>query len=249
MDALGATLERKERARPCGRKKDIAFWVSRLPPPSPEHDIAELTRKYGPKERFETEAWSMGLRDKIVRSLTRVGGVEAKALAKRMARCKSGKRCGSGACPICCREFRRWWVAAVLGVLDKGDPRFQEGALIAVNLVNAQHQRAEDNLLSLDLKKLVDQYRKRLRRAGFEDLVIVGGVDFSFNTDSLGRWGDHWCAHLYILVGGIGDCREFRVRAITEGPKEAPYGTTQSTHHPRPAARSTARRRRSEERL
>ncbi|HYH37991.1 MAG TPA: hypothetical protein VD860_07195, partial [Azospirillum sp.] len=47
----------------------------------------------------------------------------------------------------------------------------------------------------------------------------------------------------------VGDCREFRVRAITEGPKEAPYGTTQSTHHPRPAARSTARRRRSEERL
>jgi hypothetical protein len=218
LDELGATLERKERARPRGRKRDVAFWVNRVPPPEPKYDIAVLTRTWEPKTRFETEAWSVRLRDTIVRSLMRLGGAGARALAKKLKRCKVGKRCGSGACPICCREFRRWWVAAVLGLLEKADPRFQNGALIAVNLVRAGHQRAEDELLSLDLKKLIDVYRKRLRRAGFGDLVIVGGVDFSFNTDSLGRWSDHWCGHLYIIVGGI-PVKDFK-KGMAEGPSE-----------------------------
>ncbi|MBP2292236.1 hypothetical protein [Azospirillum rugosum] len=216
-------------------------WADRLPLPPVQHDVAWLTKHWKPKERFETADQVRERRDKLVRLLEN-GENAARRVAKRLKRCKPQRRCGSGACPICGRRFRRWWVGEVLKLLSfteitDGD---NDAVVLSVTLVNRDHRRQAGQLHTLDLRKLIDQYRTQIKRAGLNVRFMVGAVDISFNIDGLKRWEPHWSPHLYLLVNGatskairealerhlIADDavpRPIRMRTVKNGVKAASY--------------------------
>ena len=47
-----------------------------------------------------------------------------------------------------------------------------------------------------------DALRKQLVRAHLRHLVVLGGIDFSFNEDSQERWTPHWQPHWQLAVEG-----------------------------------------------
>lgn len=178
-------------------------WADRLPLPPAQYDIARLTKNCEPKNRFETCVQVRNRREKLVRLLEN-GDKDAQRVAKRLKRCKPQRRCGSGACPVCCRKFRRWWVGEVLNLLSPthGVKGNGDAVALTITLVNREHRRAAGQLHTLDLKKLIDQYRTQFKRANLDAAVVVGAVDFSFNVDGLKRWEPHWSPHLYLIVRG-----------------------------------------------
>lgn len=73
---------------------------------------------------------------------------------------------------------------------------------VFVTVVDERHHRLPGELGTLSLEDLLDECAALMSIAGLGELVIVGGVDFSFNTDGAGRWSDHWCPHFALLVFG-----------------------------------------------
>lgn len=71
-----------------------------------------------------------------------------------------------------------------------------------VTVVDERHHRPPGELGTLSLEDLRNECAELMSIAGLGDLVIIGGIDFSFNVDSTGRWSDHWCPHFALLVLG-----------------------------------------------
>jgi hypothetical protein len=85
-------------------------WYFRVPIPDRNRDPAVLL------EGFETYAQVRDRSAKLVADLWR-GNQEERQKAYRLHLCQRNHRCGSAACPICTRRFRRWFVSRALSVL------------------------------------------------------------------------------------------------------------------------------------
>ena len=111
---------------------------------------------------------------------------------KRLPRCSPKKRCQSEACPVCRRKFRLNLVRECkrLG--------FDKMHFTRVSFVPDKMLWAPGALHQVDIKACLEALRKRLERSDLADLIIIGGLDVSFNTfgnREVGRQG-----HYYVLI-------------------------------------------------
>lgn len=160
---------------------------------------ATPNRKYDVKHRmkpFESNKRACSERDRRVKILNG-GDKQAQVLALKLEQCQKGARCGSSICSKCMKRFRRWYTGEMLrGAKGKEN-------VSTVTLVSAKHQYDSGDLVSFDMMKMIDACRSALRRKGLKHLIIMGGVDFSFNIFENDLETAFWQAHLQIVMINI----------------------------------------------
>jgi hypothetical protein len=77
--------------------------------PSPDHDAALHLPGFETQEQADEES------ARIVRILEARG---AKAAAKALRACCEDQRCGQANCPVCNRQFRRWFIAEATRLIE-----------------------------------------------------------------------------------------------------------------------------------
>lgn len=163
-------------------------WPLGMPRPAKAHDVARL------HDRFESRRDTRARRAALAATLGRGEGAH-KALSRTLGACKAGRACGSAACPVCCRRFRRWLVGEILKLHHE-----LGGNWYAVTLVSPALKREPGTLIGLDVAKTKDWLRTRIIRAGLGHLTMIGGLDISYNENGDGQWRTHWQPHFYLLV-------------------------------------------------
>ena len=125
--------------------------------------------------------------------LLEAGQPEVQRLARKLRRCKKGKRCRSWACDVCVRFGRVWYADAAADALA-GLP------LLAVTIALAGCSLPAGGLLQADTKKLKDLCRKRIDRAGLGDRLVISAVEWSANSDSAAPNEVSWFPQLHLTV-------------------------------------------------
>mgnify|MGYP006429949807 CR=1 FL=1 len=151
-------------------------------------------KKYDPKTcmaRFETFEKAKTRRLDIIKTLEK-GDTDHQQIAKRLTGCNKGNRCGSVLCPVCVRQFRRWWTTQAAEILDHSN-------LVAATVVLPRWITDFDDVEKIDPRQMKDLVRQRLKRSKLEDRVAVGGIDLSLNV-SEGQDLIVWAPHLYLLI-------------------------------------------------
>ena len=77
--------------------------------PSPERDAALHL------PGFETQEQAEGELTRLVRTLEAAGEKEA---AKALLGCRIDQPCWRAHCPVCTRQFRRWFIAAAMQLIE-----------------------------------------------------------------------------------------------------------------------------------
>jgi hypothetical protein len=136
-------------------------------------------------------------RRQLVKALRRhgKGNNAALRLAERIAACRPGRRCLSGACPECTRATQRLFVATSDRLITRS-----EISTIAVSVVFRGAGIAEGKLAQTgDPFSLVSQkLRAALRKAGVRQ--AIGGFDVSANEHADQRFASHYRPHAWIMV-------------------------------------------------
>ena len=163
------------------KRKRKAFWRRRKP--RREHDITLLkprTLKKG--KRFET--WC-DARQESERSQALLREGEAAAL---LAGCRNGERCERPFCPICARQFRRWFIGELIRVAEsQTEPIY----VLTVLLKTADRSAISE----LEFRRPSHMLRKRLQRAGLEHASVIGGVENAYRARDR-----KWVLHVNLLV-------------------------------------------------
>lgn len=145
---------------------------------------------------FETAASSQKWRQTRVEVLKR-GGNGNLMLADKLNACAESHRCGSGACPVCMRRFRRWVTGAAIVLFE--EVGWLPGGGCAITAVPTWTARPLGGLATVELHKAENRIRKTLERSPLSNQPVIGGWDYSFNEHADGEWGGHWQPHLYLL--------------------------------------------------
>lgn len=161
-----------------------AFW--RRAKPKANHDITILkprTLKKG--KRFETR---QDARNESERSQALLGEGDA---ADLLADCRNeGERCERPFCPICARQFRRWFTGELL--------RIAAGHTESTRVVTILLETADrDAILDLDFRRHKHMLRKRLQRAGLETAIVIGGVENAYRAQDR-----QWVLHVNLVIMG-----------------------------------------------
>jgi hypothetical protein len=127
----------------------------------------------------------------------------------------NGQTYKSGASRLYMRGFRRRYVDQVKNCLDNNLSCFH----VVLVPSDSEYQISSGDLHTLDVRRLKTLLVKRLERAlkvgGLEHVIILGGLDLSFNeeTESSGnRWPSFWQPHWDFIVQGCS--REELKRAL-----------------------------------
>jgi hypothetical protein len=122
------------------------------------------------------------------------GDANAKKLADLIGGCDKGKRCRSGACPICLRRWRRWFAGTVAGLIAEDDVNWWVASLVPPDLVFPIGK-----LDQFEPAKFKDRLRKQLQRSKISDATAIGGIDLAVQHFDDGR-GEVWHPHAYLLI-------------------------------------------------
>jgi hypothetical protein len=175
-------------------RRKRSFW--RRGKPKPQHDIALLRPEGAPKgQRFETlpDAREESARsEKLLRSFAGTS-----VLAEYLQECRAGDyECKKTFCPICGREFRRWFISELLRI-TKGRDHVH---LYTVLLKEA----AKDKIDELDPAPFRASLRKRLQRAGLGNRPVIGGIEIVYKAKKR-----VWVLHAnLVMIGGKKAARE-----------------------------------------
>jgi hypothetical protein len=133
------------------------FW--RRNTPKPQYDIALLRPATEPKgERFETPADARKESERSEKLLRSLSG-SSNVIAEYLQECRAGDyECNQPFCPICARQFRRWFIGELLRITKGHDQVHVYTVLLK--------EAAKDNIDILDLAPVRHALRKRLQRAG-----------------------------------------------------------------------------------
>lgn len=145
-------------------------------------DIARLR-----PDSFETIRQAKAENDKRRAILLKAAGKLAKLARKivtMLKDCHPEYPCGLACCRICTREFRRHFVAEGMGMFCRASP------LVMITLVLSEDDSRPEKLNNVDLKKLKQRVRMRIRRAGLADRPWLAGIEFDYDKAS-GRWEFH----------------------------------------------------------
>jgi hypothetical protein len=125
------------------------------------------------------------------------GGHESESsLVRKLSACRKARRCGSGACPVCLRLYRR-------RLLQEAEHLFQTHAdWTRVSIIPADLDIPGGSLSGIRLDMQVKRLRKRLERSApcLSKAIVFGGIDFSFNIEENDETQGYWQGHLYLLI-------------------------------------------------
>ena len=77
--------------------------------PRPDHDAALHLPGFETQEQAEKEL------TRVAHILETAGATVA---AKALLGCRTDQRCGQAHCPVCNRQFRRWFIAAAMQLIE-----------------------------------------------------------------------------------------------------------------------------------
>ena len=138
-----------------------------------------------------------GERRQLVKAFRRHGrgNVAALRLAERIATCRAGRRCLSGACPECMRATQRFFVRAGADLLARSGV-----STVAVSVVFSGAGIAEDDLAREPelFGRISTRLRAALGKAGVRQ--AIGGFDISANEHAEQRFAPHFRPHAWMVV-------------------------------------------------
>jgi len=161
--------------------------------PRPEHDAAR--RLPG----FETQEQAEGELTRLIRTLKAAGETDA---AKALFGCRIDQPCWRAHCPVCTRQFRRWFIAAAMQLIED----LPTTPLFIVSIIPANMARKPVELSTLPLLTDKESLCRRFYRWLPPSAQMVLGIDASMNHDETKRdesFLPHWQLHLYGLIWGI----------------------------------------------
>ena len=159
----------------------------------------KIPRKYDPKfhlKDFESFHDAKTEKERRIRILEK-GNRACRRLAKKLRRCKKKRRCLSNACPVCKRRFRRWFVTRVCPIFENHESQF-------VTVIPEIRQLLPRDLDDLSHRVMNDYLVKKLKRAGFGDLTVVGGIDIDFRTANENGAPSYWQPHFHFVAASEG---------------------------------------------
>jgi hypothetical protein len=190
-------------------RRQPPFW--RRQTPSREYDIELLRPADGARgKRFETLADTQQESERseqLLRSFT--GG--SKELAELLQECRAGDyECNRPFCPICARDFRRWFIGELLRIAKGSEP---------VRIYTILLEEApKDKINDLDPTTVEHQLRKRLQRAGLGKVPVFGGIEIVYKARKR-----VWLLHAnLIMIGGKKAARKKFKRGFKGGDIERP---------------------------
>jgi hypothetical protein len=208
------------------------FW--RRGAPGREYDIELLrpaTRAKG--KRFETLADAREESERSEQLLRSFSGGN-KELAELLQECRAGDyECNRPFCPICARQFRRWFIGELLRVTNGDEPV----RIYTVLLKEAPQDKNND----LDPTAVQHRLRKHLERAGLGKVPVIGGIEIVYKAKKR-----VWVLHAnLVMIGGKkaarkkfkqsfqgGDIeRPITRAALKNSPKQLSYILKYSTYH------------------
>jgi hypothetical protein len=227
-------------------RKKPPFW--RRQEPSPKYDIAELRPANMPRgQRFET------LEDAQIESersekLLLSFAPGNKVIGEYLQECRDGYyECNKPFCPICARQFRRWFIGELLRITKKSDHVHIYTVLLK--------EAATDKINELDPTSFRASLRKRLQRSGLAKIPVIGGFEIVYKAAKR-VWMLH--ANLVVIGGNKSAHKKFKemfhaddidrplVRAALKDRTEQlsyilKFGTYHRPHEQRGSARSQAK--------
>ena len=204
-----------------GHMNDSIYWHTT---PGKKYDITRLMPDFETQEGAE-DAWR-----NCIECLEN-GKKSHRKLAKKLKKCCYEAPCMCPACPKCMRDYRLWYSGQGLQLLtlhDKDD-RLNPKCLKFVTIVPIDRERELNELLdpscspSLLLKRMKDQLRNQLIRAGLGHLIIFGGIEADFDVET-----QKWEPHFHLIVIGLDtESREWWLFMQNNGyAKNAKWGDT-----------------------
>jgi hypothetical protein len=116
---------------------------------------------------------------------------------------EGGQPCEAIPCGKCMRNFRKWSFRQILELYSKATP-FSHARIFTVMIKDV----AQGQLKKFDLFKTIKRYQKKLARLKEKGLIVVGGIEVSWNHE-LKLWRIH--AHFLVLAqeeGGLNLVRD-----------------------------------------
>lgn len=111
-------------------------------------------------------------------------------LANKLERCRKGKRCRLLACSVCLRRFRLHYIKEHLPIWEK---LMKQSPVHYISAINRVPVNANTDTL-IGFKEWLEQC---LKQYGFDQIPLVGGVDYSWNYEN----GQNYiCQHFHFLV-------------------------------------------------
>jgi hypothetical protein len=170
-------------------RKKPPFW--RRNRPKAEYDISVLRPANMPRgQRFETleDAQIESERsEKLLLSFARGN----KVIGEYLQECRDGYyECNKPFCPICARQFRRWFIGELLRA-TKGQT---EVHMYTVLLKEAEKTKIDE----LDPAPFRASIRKRLQRSGLGKVPVIGGFEIAYKAAQ-----QAWVLHAnLVMIGG-----------------------------------------------
>jgi hypothetical protein len=180
------------------KQQKLPFW--RRNKPLPKYDIAVLRPAKMPRgQRFETleDAQIESERsEKLLRSFS----TGSKVIAEYLQECRAGYyECNKSFCPICARQFRRWFI----GELLRGTKGCDHVHIYTVLLKEA----AKDKIDELDAAPFRASLSKRLQRSGLAKIPVIGGFEIVYKAKRR-TWVLH--ANLVVIGGNKSAHKKFK---------------------------------------
>ncbi len=170
----------------------VPFWISDLI--DPLYDINILTRKNtNTKGSFEAERKSKEYLSDLISRL-KGGSLPSYEYIASLEDCADDiQRCERPFCPSCSRLFRRWIISKALKLCRKKTETKICTVIIKIIPIGELHL--------IDLPKTKDILRKRLRRSGFCESLIYGGLEVAYKPKTETEI-EKWILHAHLLITG-----------------------------------------------
>jgi hypothetical protein len=121
-------------------------------------------------------------------SLLNAGSAPERSLVQKLEDCSPESPCGSGACPICTREFRLWLLKEGLQVVEAGGPTVLSSEAghtrywTSASVIPADCRCPPGELHTFDLATKVKSLATAIGRSPLASGLVIGGFDISFNA-------------------------------------------------------------------
>jgi hypothetical protein len=228
------------------KQRKPSFW--RRVEPNPKYDIAVLRPANMPTgQRFETLADARKESERSEKLLLSFSG-GSKTIAEFLQECRAGYyECNKPFCPICARQFRRWFIGELLRITKGSDHVHIYTVLLK--------EAATDKINELDPTSFRASLRKRLQRSGLAKIPVIGGFEIVYKAAKR-VWVLH--ANLVVIGGNKSAHKKFKqtfagdelerpvLRAKLKDRAEQlsyilKFGTYHRPHEQRGSARSQAK--------
>lgn len=158
---------------------------------------------------FESFSDVDGRRKAIVKFLNK-GNRADRRLARKLKRCKKGRRCLSGACPICRRRMRMWFVGEVYDVFE----HLADEQVILLTIICSKQQFSANDLGALIPRNAVNRLTTKLRRLGFENEVMLGALDYDWCVRDNECAEGYWQVHYHLICPRLSETQVDALREV-----------------------------------